>query len=229
MEINTLDWDTECFEYKVGKVALTDNLIDKNLLLNNDYRLIYLYSKIPLSEELIKNLNLFLADEKVELSIQVSDLTINKLPNENLVEVTELDDDLLNLTYQSGHFSRFKIDTNFKNNEFEKLYAAWIEQSVTHKSAEKVIGYLVNNNLVGFVTIGFKNNAYDIGLIAVDEAFRNFKIGKQLLNYVLDYAILKKINKVTVTTQNQNQGAMKFYLNNGFLIDKTTYIYHLWK
>jgi len=94
---------------------------------------------------------------------------------------------------------------------------------------KKLIGFLVNNKVVGFVTIGFKNNAYDIGLIAVDEAHRSLKIGKQLLAYVFNYAISKETKNVTVTTQKQNLGAMKFYINNGFSINHITYIYHLWK
>ena len=229
MEIVALDWDTDFCGNKVGKIVVQNNLIDENLLLNNDYKLLYLFSNEALSDELVKKYNLFLADEKIDLITQVSDLTLDKSPNENLEELTKLDENLLDLTLQSGHYSRFKIDPNFKKNEFEKLYAVWIEQSITHKNAEKVIGFLVNNKVVGFVTIGLKNNAYDIGLIAVDEAHRSLKIGKQLLAYVFNYAISKEINKVTVTTQKQNQGAMKFYINNGFSVNHTTYIYHLWK
>lgn len=229
MKIVTLDWDTEYFGYKVGKIVLQNNLIDQNLLVNNDYKLLYVFSNEALSDDLVKKYNLFLADKKIDLITQVSNLTFNKLPNENLMTLTKLDENLLNLAYQSGHYSRFKVDSNFKNKEFEKLYAAWIEQSITHKNAEKVIGFLVNNKVVGFITIGFKNNAYDIGLIAVDEAHRSLKIGKQLLDYVFNYAISKKINNVTVTTQKQNKGAIKFYINNGFTINQTTYIYHLWK
>ena len=229
MEIVALDWDTDFFGYKVGKIVVQNNLIDENLLLNNDYKLLYLFSNETLSDELVKKYNLFLADEKIDLITQVSDLTFDKSPNENLEELTKLDENLLDLTFQSGHYSRFKIDPNFKNNEFEKLYNVWIEQSITYKNAEKVIGFLVNNKEVGFVTIGLKNNAYDIGLIAVEETHRSVKIGKQLLAYVFKHALSKEINKVTVTTQKQNQGAMKFYINNGFSINHTTYIYHLWK
>lgn len=229
MEIINLDWDTNFFGFKVGKIVLQNNLIDESLLVNNDYKLLYLFSNVALSDELVKKYNLFLADEKIDLITSISGLTFNKTPNENLVELTKLDENLLDLAYQSGHYSRFKVDANFKNKEFEKLYCAWIEQSITHKNAEKVMGFLVNNKIVGFITIGLKNDAYCIGLIAVDETHRSLKIGKQLLAYVFNYAKSKEISFVTLTTQKQNQGAMKFYLQNGFSINHTTYIYHLWK
>jgi len=229
MEIIQLKWDTDFFGYKVGKLLLNDNNLDENLLINNDFKLIYLFSNEPLSEDLVKKHNLFLSDEKIDLITNVSNLTDNKFENENLVELNILDDNLLDLTFQSGHFSRFKIDSNFKNNEFETLYTAWIEQSISHKNADKVIGFSINNKVVGFITFVLKNNMFDIGLIAVNEQHRSLKIGKQLLAYVFNYSLSKKVDFVTVTTQNKNQGALKFYLQNGFSINQTTYIYHLWK
>ena len=145
MEIIQLKWDTDFFGYKVGKLLLNDNNLDENLLINNDFKLIYLFCNEPLSEDLVKKHNLFLSDEKIDLITNVSNLTFNKFENENLFELTILDDNLLDLTFQSGHFSRFKIDSNFKNNEFETLYTAWIEQSISHKNADKVIGFSINN------------------------------------------------------------------------------------
>ena len=229
MEIIQLKWDTDFFGYKVGKLLLNDNNLDENLLINNDFKLIYLFCNEPLSEALVKKHNLFLSDEKIDLITNVSNLTYNQFENENLVELTILDDNLLDLTFQSGHFSRFKIDSNFKNNEFETLYTAWIEQSISHKNADKVIGFSINNKVVGFITFVLKNNMFDIGLIAVNEQHRSLKIGKQLLAYVFNYSVSKNVEFVTVTTQNKNQGALNFYLKNGFSINKTTYIYHLWK
>ncbi len=229
MEIIQLKWDTDFFGYKVGKLLLNDNNLDENLLINNDFKLIYLFSNEPLSEDLVKKHNLFLSDEKIDLITNVSNLTDNKFENENLVELNILDDNLLDLTFQSGHFSRFKIDSNFKNNEFETLYTAWIEQSISHENADKVIGFSINNKVVGFITFVLKNNMFDIGLIAVNEQHRSLKIGKQLLAFVFNYSLSKKVDFVTVTTQNKNQGALNFYLKNGFSINKTTYIYHLWK
>lgn len=228
MEIIKLEWDTNFFGYKVGKV-IAENELDEKVLKNNDYQLIYIFSREALPNDVVKKNKLFLADEKIDLITDISSLSFNKLPNKNLVELTELDNDLLDLAFQSGHFSRFKVDSNFKNKEFEKLYTAWIEQSIAHKNAEKVMGFLINSKVVGFVTIALKTNNFDIGLIAVDEKYRSLKIGKQLLEYVFNYALKKNVNNISVTTQKQNQGAVNFYFKNGFSVNRTTHIYHLWK
>lgn len=229
MEIIHLKWDTDFFGYNVGKLLLEDNCLNEEILRNNDCRLLYIYSNVAIEKEVLLKYKLFLADEKIDLIAQVSALTFDKSKNDSIKELFSIDQNLLDLTFQSGHFSRFKIDPNFKNNEFENLYSEWIEQSINHCIAEKVLGFVVNNTIVGFITIAFENNAYDIGLIAVDSAYRSMKIGKQLLEYVFNYALSKKVNTITVTTQMQNQGALNFYLQNGFSINRSTFIYHLWK
>ncbi|MEI6880590.1 MAG: GNAT family N-acetyltransferase [Bacteroidota bacterium] len=229
MEIINLKWDTDFFGYNVGKVLVDNKVLNDEIVTYNDYRLLYFYSNEPLNEDVILKYNLFLADEKTDLIAQVSDLTFDKSPNDSISELFSINQNLLDLTFQSGHYSRFKIDPNFKNNEFEKLYTAWIEQSLNHTLAEKVLGFLVDNKTIGFITIALKNNVYDIGLIAVDSAHRSLKIGKQLLEYVFRYASSNKVHSVTVTTQMQNQRALKFYLQNGFSVYRTTFIYHLWK
>jgi dTDP-4-amino-4,6-dideoxy-D-galactose acyltransferase len=229
MEIIHLKWDTDFFGYKVGKVIVDNNCLNEEILGNNDYRLLYVYSNEALKEDVILKCNLFLVDEKTDLIARVSDLTFDNATNDSITELVSLDQNLLDLTFQSGHYSRFKIDPNFKSNEFEKLYTAWIEQSINHSIAEKVLGFIVNNKTVGFITIAKKNNAHDIGLIAVDTAHRSLKIGKQLLEFVFRYASSNKVNTITVTTQMQNQGALKFYLQNGFSVNRSTFIYHLWK
>jgi dTDP-4-amino-4,6-dideoxy-D-galactose acyltransferase len=229
MEIIHLKWDTDFFGYNVGKVLVDNNVLNDKILANNNYRLLYLYSNVALDKEVILRYKLFLADEKTDLIAQVSDLTFDKATNDSISELFSIDQNLLDLTFQSGHYSRFKIDPNFMNNEFEKLYTVWIEQSINHSIAEKVLGFVVDNVTVGFITIALKNNVYDIGLIAVDSTHRSLKIGRQLLEYVFRYASSNKVNTITVTTQMQNQGALKFYLQNGFLVNRTTFIYHLWK
>lgn len=229
MEIIHLKWDTDFFGYNVGKLLLEDNGLNEEILRNNDCRLLYIYSNAAIEKEELLKFKLFLADEKTDLITQISDLTFDKSKNDSIKELFSIDQNLLDLTFQSGHFSRFKIDPNFKNNEFENLYSAWIEQSINHSMAEKVLGFVVDNVTVGFITIALKNNAYDIGLIAVDSTHRSLKIGTQLLEYVFRYASSNKVKTITVTTQMQNQGALKFYLRNGFSINRSTFIYHLWK
>lgn len=226
MHITPLEWDTEFFGYRVGRADLQHNETpDRELLLQNDYRLIYVMSEQELSEAQTSTLPVILADRKVLLGKPAAAAAEM---NEHIRPLNILTPALLNLVLQSGHYSRFRIDEQFTNREYERLYEAWINKALADQEGV-VYGYHVNGILAGFITLGIKNEAADIGLIAVDEQFRNRQIGQKLLDASGHFAQQKNLSRITVVTQEQNSGAMRFYERNGFSVLQKTYIYHLWK
>lgn len=140
----------------------------------------------------------------------------------------ELNQNLVRLAFQSGEYSRFKIDKNFKNNEFEKLYEKWIENSLKRVIAKDVLVYIEGNVELGIVTIGEKNGKADIGILAVDENSRGKSIGTKLVNAA--FSLTKKwgFGQIQVVTQGKNEIACRFYERLGFKIEKMENIYHIW-
>ncbi len=230
-EIQVLDWDTNFFGYKVGKISLINNeIVDFIDFQKNDFELIYLFSEFNIDENLLKKTQAKLQDIKIELTKDL-DLKNNYLEqngNVQLKEITKFSEELYHLVLESGAHSRFKLDKHFVNNEFDLLYKAWIQNSLNDTNA-KVIGAYINNELLGFVSLSLKSGIADIGLIAVHEKARGNHIGKKLLESAYMYSIQNQSNYITVVTQEFNKQAMLFYLNNGFIINKKTFIYHLWK
>jgi dTDP-4-amino-4,6-dideoxy-D-galactose acyltransferase len=189
------------------------------------YKLIYLISDERLNVQ-IKNLQLVDVKTRLRKKIRTKYLTLD----ENIAEYTgEQNDQLKKLALQSGIYSRFKIDQHFTNNEFEKLYLKWIEDSINKTIADKVI---INkgskNNCIGFVTLKFKENFSEIGLIAVDKGSRGEGVGKELLASADYYTRNNGLNKIEVVTQFENQPAMRLYERSGYKIISKKYIYHLW-
>lgn len=230
-KIQVLDWDTNFFGYKVGKISLINNeIVDFIDFQKNDFELIYLFSEFNIDENLLKKTQAKLQDIKIELTKDL-DLKNNYLEqngNVQLKEITKFSEELYHLVLESGAHSRFKLDKHFVNNEFDLLYKAWIQNSLNDTNA-KVIGAYINNELLGFVSLSLKSGIADIGLIAVHEKARGNHIGKKLLESAFMYAIQNQSNSITVVTQEFNKQAMLFYMNNGFVINKKTFIYHLWK
>src|SRR5690606_27130927 len=62
-------------------------------------------------------------------------------------------DQLLQLTLESGEYSRFAIDKNFVNNEYRKLYTKWIENSIDKINAIEVLLAVEGESILGFVTL----------------------------------------------------------------------------
>jgi len=226
MNISTLEWDSAFFDYSVGKILIKpEDILNKDFVYQSVHKLIYIFSDNLLTTEQINNLPITLVDTKIMLG-KVANKNIS-IPDE-IIRLTSLSDELLYLTFQSGHFSRFKLDANFIHNEFERMYSSWISKSI-NTSEERVFGYIINNKLAGFVSLSAHNEDASIGLIAVDEKYRGKNIGKHLLTMADVYSKQNKLKNITVNTQESNDGAMRFYLSNGFSVLNKTYIYHLWK
>jgi dTDP-4-amino-4,6-dideoxy-D-galactose acyltransferase len=235
-QIQPLDWDTNFFGYKIGKLYLPkEAIINTELLNSTDFDLLYIFAEQIIDEEHLKLVNANLYDIKIEfiknINTSTETLTQSETMGQQAIQIkpiNKLSDNLLHLVLESGVYSRFKLDKNFINNEFERLYKALIEKTFIDKDGE-VIGAYVNNDLIGFVSLSLKEGVADIGLIAVHEKARGKHIGKTLLQASYNYAQQHQSKALTVVTQQYNNLAMQFYKNNGFEFYKKNYIYHLWK
>lgn len=226
MKVEILDWDSNFFGYSVGKISVDNEVIlDKSIIDGISAKLIYIFSQQPLTKEQIKSTTAKLVDTKLLFVKAVE----NQLKQYHFItELSELGMDLINLAIQSGMHSRFNVDKNFRNNEFERMYNSWITKSILSDDI-KVYGYTHQNKLAGFITLSSKYNAADIGLIAVDQNLRGQNIGSKLLVMSDIYAEQKGLQEISVNTQLKNYLAVRFYLKNGFKIKNQTYIYHVWK
>jgi len=223
IEITPLEWDSNFFEYPVGKV-LVNNLLESDLteFSTTDLKLIYIFSENKL------DLNLF-EDTKVYFA-QNLDANILRLELNKKIEIFEDNhfEALIPLALATGVYSRFKLDNNFKNYEFERLYFTWILNSVNKKIADIIYLYKEANEIIGFVSIVIKETFCEIGLIGVTQAARGKGVGKALIHAAKLFTLKQNKNELRVPTQEINKEAMFFYQKTGFNILSKTYIYHFW-
>ncbi len=81
---------------------------------------------------------------------------------------------------------------------------------------EKVYGYFINDELVGFIYVTKTIDSIDIVDIVVDEKNRRKGIASLLINYVVDNN--KDINSIFLEVNEHNVGAIETYKKNGFEI-----------
>jgi dTDP-4-amino-4,6-dideoxy-D-galactose acyltransferase len=230
-----LEWDTDFFGYKIVQLLLTNTDIAKfNRLIaelkSNGVKLAYVYPEDEISKSTLHKKNVPLVDTKITFE---KDLVTTKEFQTNFEEKVPYNENynyeqLLNLAFESGKYSRFKLDQNFINREFEKLYKTWLDKSISKDIADDVLVYLDRNNITGFVSIKNDCDKLKIGLIAVDQNYQGKGIGKKLMQHVESIALAENLKKISVETQKQNDGAMAFYQSCGFSVVETKEIYHLW-
>ena len=229
MHISYLEWDSHCFGYQVGEMSASATDIAPTLqqARQQGYRLLYLRAAPRQALHLAAlQAGAVWADEKITF--------VQKIPTHVpqsqafVCETIDASADLKTLALQSGQFSRFKTDAHFQNNEFEKLYTAWIENSLKKELAEHVLILTLEEETVGLLTLGIKNQRADIGILAVDEPYRRQGIGKALLYSAFQQSKQLQQSFVQVVTQKANAQACLFYQKQGFAIEKTENIYHFW-
>ncbi|QTE22514.1 GNAT family N-acetyltransferase [Polaribacter cellanae] len=231
--IKKLDWDSNFFGYQIGKtVILKESSFDFEIFKRRSikYKLIYIYSEKKQNLE-----NFELLDRKVtfyqELAkykqpfLKKHDITIKSFDSR-----TDNLDSLINLSIESGIYSRFNLDKKITNSNFERLYREWVLNSINGKLAFEVfVAKNVLGNLIGFITLGKINeDVSEIGLIAVDKNERGKGVAQTLIERAIQESILLGYKKIEVVTQKDNIPAMKLYSRAGFLEKETTYIYHYW-
>jgi dTDP-4-amino-4,6-dideoxy-D-galactose acyltransferase len=234
--LEILEWDSSFFGYPIGKInaseinaeALTKIISQAK---NKDIRLIYLFTDPvdSVSQKAAKINGAKLVDQKVTFHIKIDASVISS--TDTHIEKFELSypsSQLVNLAIQSGLYSRYKIDPGFKNNEFEKLYLAWIENSVNKKIADHTFVYKEDGVELGFVTLKLRDTYGEIGLIAVDESSRGKAIGSKLTSAVINLLYENYITDLRVATQTDNMQACNFYKKAGFKEIRTENIYHIW-
>jgi dTDP-4-amino-4,6-dideoxy-D-galactose acyltransferase len=225
--ISKAEWDSKFFDYPIGilKIKEGNNFDLKKIIAESkEFKLVYIISEMNLEDiSLLK-----LMDKKVIYSKQ---LTKRKNSEQILEYAPEIHsyDQLLNLAYLSGIYSRFKRDENFMNNEFHLLYKEWLDKSIDKKLSFKVLIKHLENEIAGFVTLNKKDaHTSEIGLIAVNEAFQGRNIGSKLIQECEFLSIKQNFSNIEVATQYENLPARRLYEKNNFGIKNITYIYHYW-
>ncbi|MDB3905283.1 GNAT family N-acetyltransferase [Crocinitomicaceae bacterium] len=229
--ISELDFDSQLFDLKVGKLEITNNRIIANNKDLNNYDLVYIFSKTRLD-----GLDNKLVDTKLTFDLEVNHSIIQEILYQN-EQVSEFNinihdfNSLKKLALLSGIYSRFKRDKNLPSNSFYNLYTLWIKKLINLESPDKVFVYTLpghNEQVIGFLSIKIENGIGTIGMIAVDNNHQGLGIGRSLLNKSLIYLKKSNVQLLKVSTQLINTSAVSFYNKLSFDESSRKYIYHIW-
>jgi GNAT superfamily N-acetyltransferase len=135
---------------------------------------------------------------------------------------------LKDLARASHRNTRFYRDARFDARRSDEMYAVWIERSVAGELADAVWVVDADDAPRGYLTASRRAAASNIGLVAVDEAYRGRGFGDGLLSTVRDWTTAEGRAQVTVVTQGRNPGAVRFYERAGFCTNQVELWYHRW-
>lgn len=227
MKVKVLDWDSHFFNKKIGEVRIEE----ENEFVFNFERFDLLYVKQFEDKPIdIVNFKQTYAETKVIFSKNISKFIkpINSfifLAFDTVVNKEQI----YKLAYESGKFSRFKLDHNFQQYEFEALYKIWVDNSFSKEFADAILVYKEKNIILGFITYKIVENYAIIGLLGVCYEHQGKGIGRKLLEAVENELSNKQIKELIIPTQLQNKQACEFYTKLGYNIIEKAIIKHYWK
>ncbi len=221
--VEKLEWDTEFFGYEIGKFTQLDNSpfqLESFMDQAKKFKLVYLFSEF----DIVPAKSLLFMEKKV--TFQKTLRPIGSGSSEIKLYQSGLDsfEELQQLAFISGRYSRYKLDSNFTTNEFQKLYSAWIK-----KEEIDILIYKDDHKIVGFITVEKVDiNLSRVGLIAVDPKHQRKGIAQKLVAEAEILSMEKGNFQMHISTQSQNTAAMNFYKKNGYTIHSIVNIYHYW-
>ncbi len=237
MIIKDLPWDSDFFGKRIASVSVDlfekeTDIIAEITSYKSLYDLVYINTpgNYYFSDEILSNQNILFMDSKIIYQSVFENANPDLDKQISVYSSKKVNPDLLSLSLQSGAYSRYKKDKNFKKGDFEKLYTAWIENSINGSIADTVLVYKTEGKIAGMVSISTNkiSEVAQIGLIAVDQSIQNKGIGSKLVDAVKTYAARQSIKTIEVATQLDNKRACAFYEKCYFSVKIMTNIYHYW-
>jgi dTDP-4-amino-4,6-dideoxy-D-galactose acyltransferase len=227
MKVKVLDWDSNFFNMKIGVIEINEAIIISSDIQNFD--LLY----VKQIEDKYFELECFkenFAETKVVFSKSISKSS-NPL-RDFIFSAFDTDvnkEQIYKLAFESGKFSRFKLDSNFQQHEFEALYKTWVDNSFNKELADAILLYKEVNEILGFITYKVIEDYATVGLLGVCDKHQGIGIGRALLTEVENELSRIQIKELRIPTQLQNKSACGFYTKLGYNIMEKTIIKDYWR
>lgn len=234
--IQPLSWDSDFMGFPVARLTLEQaDAVETAQAIAEcraaGHQLIYIMVQ-PTDDKTnyaVRATGAWLADRKVTFAtaLQPEDQALPTDPGIKLT--TEFTPELEALAWQSGEYSRFRLEPRLPVTVFQRLYSEWLRNSLNGSIAQAVmVMENTSGRTIGLLTLGEKASVADIGLLAVEVEARGQRVGQRLVAEARRLAFNSGYKRLQVVTQGDNIQACRFYDKCGFATFSEVNIYHLW-
>jgi len=241
-KIQILDFDTKLFGFKIGR------FIGRKLSLEEARKIVKycknkgikcLYADLDINDfaslSAATKCGFVISDIRI---IFEKDLTGFKATTKIKLDDYQVDDNikdtdipyLKSLSKEMSGVSRFTFDKSFPAGSGEKLYIAWMLNSISKEVADKIFiaREIKTKKPLGVITCKEEQDHGEIVLLGVDKEHSGRGIATFILSRALCFFKKNGFKKVRVATQGSNVPAQRLYQKNGFLTQSTSVFFHLW-
>ena len=234
--IQPLPWDSDLMGFAVARLTLAQADAAETARAIAEcraagYHLVYgvVNTDDDAANCVVRAAGAWLADCKVTFALSPGPADLAWPPDPAIVPATAHTPALEALAWQSGAYSRFRLDPRLPATVFQRLYSQWLRNSLDGSIAQVVLTLQgAAGKAVGLLTLGDKDGVADIVLLAVAAEFRGQRAGQRLVAEARRRAAAQGYARLHVVTQGANEQACRFYEKCGFELVDEVNIYHLW-
>lgn len=236
MMIDELDWDSNYFNLRCGKVDLAEEDINSGALVDlasciNQFDFVsircagnFVETNYRITSELHARL--------VDINIQLSK-SIEQAPEPSdfrIIPSRDLDEDLflqMKVLEKDYMYSKFVRDPHMRSRNAFNVYNEWIANSKCFDDKYFAVK-LVERRVAGFTLFRLVDNDVTLELVKVNEDFRGCGIASELMRGIDHFGSLHGCEIARVGTQLDNLPAINMYHKMGFREVSRTFVYHCW-
>lgn len=235
MILEKLNWDSDFFGLKVGRLIVSDSEVfdsisfDKQVVFE-DFDLVYVVSLNKfLDFDLISRPLYSLMDIQITMSKKANPTECVDYPFELRTSLSKMElDECYAIVEQTASVSRFFKEPLIGPEKTKQLYRRWLDNALNTNFADGIIISKKDSNIVGVHIVKTDSEIGHCSVIGVSENEKGSGIGRDLWFQALSYWNSKgNIKEYSVPFSIQNSASFNFHLKIGFnKIEEVKYIYH---
>lgn len=237
MRIEYLEWDSNFFGLKIGKIEIRNDIffdikLFQDLVKSKGFDLVYIfkYNTILKFSGLIDN-QFDLVDIMLTMSKAfIKDDYLNQ-EYEFRTDLTEKElSDCYGIAETTAIVSRFYKESIIGPKKAKELYRKWIDNALNKSCSDGLFVVKDENNILGIhiIKTDIENKVGHCSLIGVSPIAKKSGFGRNLWEQAHGYwALQSNIKSCNVPFSLQNKESFNFHLKMGFnKIEEIKYVYH---
>jgi ribosomal protein S18 acetylase RimI-like enzyme len=230
-------WLAQILQRDVYKVIVDDGMMEKTrkqgskehkLLRELESKSVFLYSKVPAAflpaVKFLREWNFNLIDTNVTFDKPIA--PPRHLVGHCKVRCAASGDQgrVVDIAKRSFVYSRFHLDSAFPHKVANMIKAEWAKSYFTGNRGNAMVVASMDQSIVGFLLLLYREEAMIIDLIAVDENYRKRGVAKDMIIHA--EAQCHGFSQILVGTQLANIPSIRLYEGMGFKVASAQYTFH---
>lgn len=231
-----LNWDTEFFGIKCGKVVITAEDSFSDLILESEgYDFISIQNvgnDIRTNKQIAEKSNAYLVDINIQFEKKLTNLPY-KRNDENFTilksgKITENELQEMAVCENDFTFSKFVCDEEMRKRKGFSVYNEWIKNACKEENKYFIL-CKSKGKIAGYILFSCHDECGKVELVKVAEEFQGKHIASAMIEKIEEFLFNIGIVTAQVGTQLNNIPAMNLYHSLGFRETERTSVFHLWK